>query len=308
MTETRLFISHASEDKPFVNKLVRDLKIFAGNVWLDIWELKVGDSLKKRLKAAIHKNDYFAIVLSPRSIKSKWVKYELSEALIKELIEKKVVILPIMYEECKAPKSIGDKIYADFRKKYDAGLIAVLKAIAQDKNRELQIDSGFLGVHTDIPSIFLERLCTVEKKVSLNAVFYPLFTFTAVTHSIAQSIENHGCEYEVLFQNPKSKCIKEITPILRKEYTVKQFRDEINTNVDNFKRLRDKYPSHIHLKWTDLLPTFPMVIMDQRVFVGSYAYSSPAPSGIWIEVTMEGSISKRFCEHYEYMWDKGFII
>lgn len=308
MRGSTLFISHSSEDKPFVTRLADDLGMFAGNVWVDIWELKVGDSLKTRLKQAIHENDYFAIVLSPRSIKSNWVKYELSEALIKELVAKKVVILPIVFEECKIPNSIGDKIYADFRKNYDEGLLAVLKAIAQDKNREIQITNGFLGIHTDIPSILLKRLKRVGNKVCLNAVFYPLFTFTAATQSISESIKENDCEYEVLFQNPKSKCIGEITPILRKEYTVDQFCREINANIDNFKNLRNKYPNHIQLKWTNLLPTFPMVIMDERIMAGFYTYSSPAPSGLWIELTKAGAISKRFCENYEYMWNSGRII
>jgi hypothetical protein len=68
MIRTRLFISHSSEDKSFVLRLAEDLNSFAAHVWIDIWELRVRDSLKQRLKEAIHQNDFFAIVLSPNSV------------------------------------------------------------------------------------------------------------------------------------------------------------------------------------------------------------------------------------------------
>jgi hypothetical protein len=39
---TSIFLSHASIDKPFVEKLAHDLKRLGINVWFDKWELKIG--------------------------------------------------------------------------------------------------------------------------------------------------------------------------------------------------------------------------------------------------------------------------
>ena len=305
MIETRIFISHSSKDKPFALKLANDLKAFAAHVWVDIWELRVGDSLKQRIKKALHENDFLSIILSPNSVVSEWVKFELSEALIKELDEEKVFVLPILFRDCRIPKSIKDKKYADFRRKYDKGLLDLLKALTNDKNRLTQIYEGLLGIHTKIPEVFLSRLAEVNKKVCLNAVFYPLFTFTDATHKIKESIIKRKCKYEILFQDPSCKYIDEVTKIVRKEYSPDQLKKEIETHIDNFKSLQKDYPQHIELRKTDFFPTFPMVIMDTRVFVGFYTYVSPAPSGLWAELTTVGTASKRFVDHYKKMWSSG---
>lgn len=304
MIETRIFIAHSSKDKPFVLRLANDLKTVAAHVWVDKWELRVGDLLKPKIKKDIHENDFFAIVLSPNSVESKWVEFELSEALIKELSKEKVFVLPILFKDCKIPQSINDKkIYADFRKMYDKGLLDLLRAMTNDKNRLSQLDEGFLGIHSEIPKVFLSRLTEVRKKVCLNAVFYPLFTFTDATHKIKESVIKRKCKYEILFQDPFCKYIDEVTKIVRKEYSANQLKKEIETHIDNFKSLQNDYPEHIELRKTDLFPTFPMVIMDTRVFVGFYTYVSPAPSGLWVELTTIGPASKRFIDHYKGMWN-----
>lgn len=40
-----IFLSHTSIDKPFVEKLARDLMRLGINVWYDKYEIKVGESI-----------------------------------------------------------------------------------------------------------------------------------------------------------------------------------------------------------------------------------------------------------------------
>ena len=40
-----IFLSHTSIDKPFVEKLARDLQRLGISVWYDKYEIKVGESL-----------------------------------------------------------------------------------------------------------------------------------------------------------------------------------------------------------------------------------------------------------------------
>ncbi len=213
--------------------------------------------------------------------------------------------MPLLLEDCRRPRPISGKLYADFRSDYDSGLLAVLKAIVDDKSRLFQIENGFLGLHTDIAAVFLKRLQHARDKVSLNAVFYPLFTFTAAMQSIRRSIENHGCRYEILFLSPTAKCVDEITQIVRAGHTPEQFCQEVGDHVETFRTLQTAYPDHVELRWTDELPTFPMVTMDSRIFVGFFSYAMPAPSGAWMELSTARKLSTQFSEHFAAQWRGG---
>ena len=130
-----LFISYSSEDRNFAERLATDLRNLGIGIWLDKWEIKVGDSIIEKIEKGIKDNDFLGIVLSPSSVKSKWARKELSAALMKELKSKSVVILPIFLRDCDIPPLISDKRYADFRKNYQTGLRELLEVLSSEKMR-----------------------------------------------------------------------------------------------------------------------------------------------------------------------------
>jgi hypothetical protein len=101
------------------------------NIWIDQWELHVGDSLINKIQQAIQGASRLLVILSKASVESEWCKKELSSGLIRELEEKRVVVLPVLMEDCAIPMFLRDKLYADFRSNFDTGLRAVLEAIAR---------------------------------------------------------------------------------------------------------------------------------------------------------------------------------
>lgn len=123
-----IFISYSSKDRGFASKLATDLKSKGLSVWLDQWQLKVGDSLIRKIGDAIKAQDYLIVVLSKASVKSEWVMKELSTGLIKELEERRVFVLPVVIEDCNIPPLLSDKIYADFQGNYLSGLNTLLDA------------------------------------------------------------------------------------------------------------------------------------------------------------------------------------
>lgn len=77
----RLFLSHASEDKPFVEALRGGLPGHV-KVWLDVDQLYAGHSLSEELRRAIlDENDYVVVFVGPHSLQSAWVAQELAWAL-----------------------------------------------------------------------------------------------------------------------------------------------------------------------------------------------------------------------------------
>jgi hypothetical protein len=122
----RVFLSHSSEDRVFVNRLALDLKARGLDVWYSEWELGVGDSLASAIQAGIKHASWLIVVLSPDSVKSKWVREELNAGFAKQLAVDRVYILPVLYKDCEIPVFLRDRIYADFRRQYSDGLRRLL--------------------------------------------------------------------------------------------------------------------------------------------------------------------------------------
>lgn len=109
-----IFLSHSSEDKPFVRELATRLKRSGIRVWLDEAEMKIGDSLMERIGQAIDEADFVGVVLSRSSINSEWVQRELQVAMQKEFGQRRVVVLPLLLERVEIPPFLRGKFYADF--------------------------------------------------------------------------------------------------------------------------------------------------------------------------------------------------
>ncbi|MUG31053.1 toll/interleukin-1 receptor domain-containing protein [Aeromonas salmonicida] len=154
-----VFISYSHSDKKKVDEIAAHLVKNRANVWVDTWELNVGDSILNRVQEAVESSGALLIMLSKASVKSEWCKKELTAGLMRELSEKRVVVLPVLIEDCEIPLFLRDKMYADFRTDFNFGLQAVLDGIAKvinsDQGRILDED-GYSdwavdwGYHNDL--------------------------------------------------------------------------------------------------------------------------------------------------------------
>ena len=126
-----IVISYAHEDSDFVDTLAANLFKNRIPVWVDRWELKIGDSILRKIESAIQDADALLVVLSKASVESEWCKKELTAGLVRELEAKSVFVLPIVVDDCDIPLFLKDKLYADFRKDKDKALKDVLEATAR---------------------------------------------------------------------------------------------------------------------------------------------------------------------------------
>ena len=95
-----IFISYSHQDAAFVDALAAHLIKAKAHVWVDRWELNVGDSLLRRIEEEIDKAGALVVVLSEASVESEWCRKELTAGLVRELDEKKVLILPVLLKDC----------------------------------------------------------------------------------------------------------------------------------------------------------------------------------------------------------------
>jgi hypothetical protein len=108
---SKIFLSHNHEDKPLVRRIKRLLNNAGFETWIDEDEIKVGESLLHKIIDGIYNTEFLIAIISPNSINSHWVNFELEKAMYLEVVEKKLVILPIILSDCQVPRFLVGKKY-----------------------------------------------------------------------------------------------------------------------------------------------------------------------------------------------------
>src|SRR4051812_18526183 len=97
-TAQHLFLSHSSSDGGIVGRIARKLNTCGVDVWLDTWELRVGDDLHERIADAIANSRFVAVLVSRHFDGSKWMRGEVSQALSREKAEARTLVLPLLID------------------------------------------------------------------------------------------------------------------------------------------------------------------------------------------------------------------
>ena len=110
-----VFISHASEDKDDVARpLAEALRENGLSVWYDEFELRIGDSLRRKIDKGIANSNFGVIVISRDFISKGWTNYEL-DGLITRAVNGEQTMLPIWHNITKREvinysPSLADKL------------------------------------------------------------------------------------------------------------------------------------------------------------------------------------------------------
>lgn len=110
-----IFISYNHQDKEFAHSLARNLVAGRHSIWIDTWEINAGESLIDKIQNALGGADAILVILSQNSIASEWCRKDLNSGLVRELEEKKVLLIPCVIDGCDIPLFLKEKLYVDFR-------------------------------------------------------------------------------------------------------------------------------------------------------------------------------------------------
>jgi adenylate kinase len=127
----RVFVSYASSDRAFAEKLVTELQSGGAEVWWDVTGINEGDFLRK-IDEALQDCDWFVLVLTPNAIASKWVKKEMYAAIHRREQNLMRGILPILAAPIQAGKipPMWDNLHRfDATHNYELARDGMLRAI-----------------------------------------------------------------------------------------------------------------------------------------------------------------------------------
>jgi len=138
------FISYASKDRAFAERLHADLQNKGVRCWFAPEDLKIGDRLRPRIDETIRLYDKLLLVLSKTSVASQWVEQEVETALARERQESTTILFPVQIDDTvmtlatgwpaliRHTRNIGDfrrwKTHGVYQKAFDR-LLRDLKAV-----------------------------------------------------------------------------------------------------------------------------------------------------------------------------------
>ena len=156
----KVFLCHASTDKPKVRELYRYLKKRGIQPWFDEEDLVGGQDWQVEIPKALATSDAIIICLTKNSVDKegyiqKEIKFALDKAL--EMPEGRIFLIPVKFEECEVPFTLNRYQWVDLT--VESGYAKMMKAL---KFRASQLERSTIEVSKkDV----LEKIVSREEKV-----------------------------------------------------------------------------------------------------------------------------------------------
>jgi hypothetical protein len=124
-----VFMSHRGSDTQEAERLAVEIRNAGHQVWLDVWEINVGDSIVERINAGLEGATYLVLCYSSSGVTSPWMSREWMSALARQLNGYGVKILPVLLTGGEPPAILADVKYADLVTDWTQGVSELLQAM-----------------------------------------------------------------------------------------------------------------------------------------------------------------------------------
>jgi TIR domain len=125
--KSKIFISHAWEDKTIVRRLEAELKAAGAETWVDHSGVRGGDNLPERISEALAWCDTVMLIWSEAASQSHWVKLEWTNALAL-----RKTIIPCLVSQAPLPALLANVLYVDCRD-FEQGFAQLRQALHLDQ-------------------------------------------------------------------------------------------------------------------------------------------------------------------------------
>lgn len=113
-----IFLSYSRADTARASAIVHDLTEEGFTIWQDVGNVLHGDRIRESINDGIRNSSAFLILLSPRSLRSRWVLNELDAAMLREITAGEKIVIPILLGKIRPsqiPEDLQGKLFVDLR-------------------------------------------------------------------------------------------------------------------------------------------------------------------------------------------------
>lgn len=132
----KVFISHTTKDKDRAKRLGKMLRERGIQYWFSREHLVHGHSWYKAIGEALGSCNWLLIVATPTAVKNKWVRDEVTYALVERRYKNRVV--PLLFEDCNLQRlawSLLSIQYLDFRGGWHPAIDRLLERLQKNRKR-----------------------------------------------------------------------------------------------------------------------------------------------------------------------------
>ena len=124
-----VFISHRKQDTALAKQLAEEISKAGFQVWLDEWNIHIGDSIVERINAGLENARYLIVCYSEAGVLSPWMSREWMSALARQLQGYKIRVLPVRLSGGEPPAILADIKYADLVQDWTRSIAELLRAM-----------------------------------------------------------------------------------------------------------------------------------------------------------------------------------
>jgi hypothetical protein len=106
----RVFISHASADKPLARTLAAQLRTHGLDAWLDDHVVHAGRSWRESVGSQLDSSDIFVVLVTEDSQHSPWARRESTEILKRAWADDSKIVLPVIIGTAEPPGFLRDHL------------------------------------------------------------------------------------------------------------------------------------------------------------------------------------------------------
>ncbi len=135
-----------------------------------------------------------------------------------------------------------------------------------------------------------EKIRNAKNRIILHAAFYPNYIIPPYKNAIDELLVDQAklnVKITVILTHPNVIWADEFQKILRNSYSdiEKDFKGAIWASSNFFLDKKQQYNDRIKIIFSERLPLFPVVIIDNELFIGHYCHAiTPAPEGFWFHI------------------------
>ena len=118
----KVFVSYRSSDVDSARQLAAEMQARGHAVWLDEWQISVGDSIIEKIDSGLETIDFLVLCYSSAGVHSPWMGREWMSTLARQLEGAGVKILPVRFPGGKPPALLADIRYVDLSADWDVGI------------------------------------------------------------------------------------------------------------------------------------------------------------------------------------------
>jgi hypothetical protein len=126
----KVFLSYTQSDAAIADRLAAELQQGGSDVFYAKWSIALGDSIVDRIfEDGLTDAKFFLVLLSPRSVDSRWVREEINAAFVRRLERRLTRLIPVIVETCEVPLALRSLKWVDLTTNHSDGVRELVKVL-----------------------------------------------------------------------------------------------------------------------------------------------------------------------------------